>query len=170
MAGVGSNSSPDLPYAVEVMSPPDSPDWVGLFDDELPIVPAMTWAVLPSCGALVTFTGHARDHSPGRSEVHSLEYEAYETEVGAKLADVAVDMRKRWPAIGRIALLHRSGQLEIGDAAVVVAVSTPHRVEAFEAARFGIDTLKERVPIWKREVWSGGSSWVAEPQHCGESA
>ena len=149
------------------MPPPDSEQWIGLSAGRLPVERVLEWAVLPSCGALVTFTGHARDHAPGRDEVTSLEYEAYESEVEAKLAAVADDLRKRWPVIGRIALLHRTGQLAIGDAAVVVAVSTPHRREAFEAAGYGIDTLKATVPIWKREIWSGGSSWVAEAQHTG---
>jgi molybdopterin synthase catalytic subunit len=78
---------------------------------------------------------------------------------------IADEMRARWPALGRIALLHRTGVVDIGDAAVVVAVSAPHRAEAFEAARFAIDTLKRTVPIWKRESWAGGESWGLEAQH-----
>ena len=148
------------------MTPPfDRQDWLGLFADPLPVDAALGWVVQPSCGAVVTFTGHARDSSPGRDEVTSLDYEAYEGEVEAKLADVAAELRHRWPMTGRIVMLHRSGTLAIGEVAVVVAVSTPHRDEAFEAARFGIDTLKERVPIWKRETWAGGTEWTAQPQH-----
>ena len=67
--------------------------------------------------------------------------------------------------IGRVALLHRTGVVALGDAAVVVAVSAPHRGEAFEAARFAIDELKRTVPIWKRESWDGGESWGLEAQH-----
>jgi len=66
----------------------------------------------------------------------------------------------RWPGVGRLALLHRVGRLEVGEVSVVVAVSTPHRSEAFEASRFCIDELKESVPIWKHETWAGGSGWA----------
>ena len=72
------------------------------------------------------------------------------------------------PSVGRVALLHRTGVVELGDAAVVVAVSSPHRAEAFEAARFAIDELKRTVPIWKREAWAGGESWGLEAQHLTE--
>jgi molybdopterin synthase catalytic subunit len=96
--------------------------------------------------------------------VHELVYEAYEEQAVPRLAAVAAEMRARWPEIGRIALLHRTGSLAIGDTAVVVAVSTPHRAEAFAAARFGIDAVKASVPIWKKERWDGGESWGLEGQ------
>jgi molybdopterin synthase catalytic subunit len=121
--------------------------------------------VLPSCGAVVTFNGTARDHSVGRAEVTRLEYEAYEEHVVPRLDEIAAAARSKWPTLGRIALLHRVGEVPITESAVVVAVSSPHRAEAFDAARFCIDTLKETVPIWKREDWSEGSSWGLEPQH-----
>jgi molybdopterin synthase catalytic subunit len=107
----------------------------------------------------VTFCGTVRDHSDGRAGVTSLEYEAYEEHVVPRLTDVATAARARWPEIGRLALLHRVGRLVVGEAAVVVAVSTPHRGEAFAAAQFCIDTLKHTVPIWKLETWDGGSDW-----------
>lgn len=148
------------------MQPPiDRDDWTGLSGDPLPIDAVLTWAVVPSCGAVVTFTGHARDHSDGRSGVSALEYEAYESQVEPKLGEVATEMRRRWPDLGRVALLHRHGALGLGDTAVVVVASAPHRDEAFEAAKFGIDALKSSVPIWKRETWDGGQSWGLEPQH-----
>ena len=78
------------------------------------------------------------------------------------------EARRRWPTVGRVALLHRTGVVELADAAVVVAVSSPHRAEAFEAARFAIDELKRTVPIWKREAWDGGESWGLEAQHIAE--
>ena len=81
---------------------------------------------------------------------------------------VAAAARDRWPTVGRVALLHRTGGLQIGEAAVVVAVSAPHRGEAFDAARFAIDELKRTVPIWKRESWAGGQSWGLEAQHLTE--
>jgi molybdopterin synthase catalytic subunit len=121
--------------------------------------------VRPDCGGLVLFSGTARDHAEGRPGVQKLEYEAYDEQVVPRLTAVADEARARWPDVGRIALLHRTGPLEIGESAVVVAVSAPHRASAFEAARFCIDTLKRTAPIWKREVWEGGESWGLEAQH-----
>jgi molybdopterin synthase catalytic subunit len=77
---------------------------------------------------------------------------------------LAAEARVRWPGIGRVALLHRVGRLELEDAAVVVVVSAPHRGEAFEAARWCIDTLKATVPIWKKEEWAGGDGWGTDAQ------
>ena len=120
---------------------------------------------MPECGAVVQFSGTARDHSVDRPGVDLLEYEAYEEVVEPRLGAIASEMRRRWDDLGRIALLHRVGPVAVGDPAVVVAVSSPHRDAAFEAARFAIDTLKATVPIWKRERWQGGESWGLEPQH-----
>ena len=120
---------------------------------------------MPECGAIVQFSGTARDHSAGRPGVDLLEYEAYTEVVEPRMADIASEMRRRWDGLGRIAVLHRVGPVAVGDPAVVVAVSAPHREAAFEAARFAIDTLKTTVPIWKRERWQGGESWGLEPQH-----
>jgi molybdopterin synthase catalytic subunit len=94
----------------------------------------------------------------GRDGVDRLEYEAYEEQVVPRLAAIAAQMRVRWPDLGRVALLHRVGVVPIGESSVVVAVSSPHRSAAFEAARFGIDTLKATAPIWKRERWADGES------------
>ncbi len=118
----------------------------------------------------MVFTGTARDHAEGRPGVHRLEYEAYEHAAVTRLWAVLTEVRRRWPEVGRVALLHRTGVVEIGDEAVVVAVSAPHRGEAFEAARFAIDELKRTVPIWKRESWEGGESWGLEAQHLTEVA
>ena len=120
---------------------------------------------MPECGAVVQFSGTARDHSLDRPGVDLLEYEAYTEVVAPRLGAIASEMRRRWNDLGRIALLHRLGAVAVGDPAVVVAVSSPHREAAFEAARFAIDTLKTTVPIWKRERWQGGESWGLEPQH-----
>ncbi len=125
---------------------------------------AAAWVRRPHCGAVVTFTGTARDHSPGRGGVHRLDYEAYEEQAVIRMAAVLDDLRRRWPAVGRVALLHRTGSLAVSDAAVVVAVSAPHRVEAFAAAHFAIDELKRTVPIWKREAWADGESWGLDSQ------
>ena len=119
----------------------------------------MGWVTLPGCGAQVVFSGTVRDHAEGRSGVSRIEYEAYTEQVEARLADITREARHRWPMIGRIALLHRVGELTVGETSVLVVVSAPHRAEAFEAARWSIDVLKETVPIWKRETWQGGSDW-----------
>ena len=143
-------------------------DWIALSDQELPIADVSAWVIRPDCGAVVTFTGTARDHSPGRSGVHRLEYEAYEKPAVTRMVTLIAEARRRWPTIGRTAVVHRVGPVGLGDAAVVVAVSAPHRAEAFEAARFLIDELKRTGPIWKREAWAGGESWGLEAQHLTE--
>ena len=137
---------------------------MGLSDEALPVERAMEWAVRPDCGAVVLFSGTARDHAPDRPGVRQLDYEAYEEQVVPRLEAVAGEARVRWPAIGRIALLHRVGVVPIGQSAVVVVVSSPHRPEAFEAARFCIDAVKASVPIWKHEVWDGGEAWGDDTQ------
>lgn len=148
-----------------VEPPHDADTWTGLSAGPLPVERASAWVVLPHCGAVVVFSGTARDHSQGRAGVDRLEYEAYEEQVVPRLDAIADAARRRWPELGRIVLLHRVGEVPVTESAVVVAVSAPHRQSAFEAARFGIDTLKATVPIWKREDWEGGSSWGLEPQH-----
>ena len=139
----------------------DGDDWVALGHEPLPVHAALDWAVRPDCGAVVLFSGTVRDHSEGRPGVTALEYEAYEEEVEPRLAAIAVEARRRWPAVGRLALLHRSGPMAVSETSVVVVASAPHRGEAFAAARWAIDTLKATVPIWKREKWSGGEDWSA---------
>jgi len=151
------------------LTPPDGDTWVGLSAASLPVGEATAWAVRPDCGGVVLFSGTARDHAEGRPGVSSLTYEAYEEHAIPRLRAVADEARSRWPAIGRIALLHRTGELAVGESAVVVVVSAPHRAEAFAAARFGIDALKRTVPIWKREVWDGGESWGLDAQHIVEA-
>ena len=143
------------------MPPPDDQgtDWIEVTDQSLPVDRALAWATLPSCGAVVTFCGVVRDHSDGRPGVTSLEYEVFTEEAVPRLAEVAASARRTWPSIGRLALLHRVGRLEVGETSVVVVTSTPHRSEAFDAARYCIDTLKHTVPVWKRETWAGGTDW-----------
>jgi len=140
-------------------APEHGDDWFAIGESELPVAEAYAWCVLPSCGAVVLFSGTARDHAEGRPGVTLLEYEAYEDQVIPRFAQIAAELRRRWPTVGRVAMLHRVGPLALGESAVVVAVSAPHRGEAFEAARYGIDTLKEAAPIWKKETWDGGSDF-----------
>jgi len=142
-------------------APPDGRDWVGLTSLPLPVEAANAWVTTPGSGAVVSFAGVVREHSEGRAGVRGLTYEAYEEEATRRLAEIAAELRRGWPDVERVALLHRVGDLALSEPSVVVVVSAPHRAEAFEAARFGIDTLKETVPIWKREHWEGGSEWAA---------
>ncbi|CAN5128783.1 hypothetical protein BH20ACT3_BH20ACT3_02270 [soil metagenome] len=140
-------------------APPRDDDWLACVDAPLDVAVASAWVVRPSCGAVVTFCGTARDHAGHRTGVHLLEYEAYEEHVVPVLARVAAEARVRWPDLGRMALWHRTGALEVTDVAVVVAISTPHRDAAFDAARWSIDEVKAAAPIWKREHWDGGVDW-----------
>ena len=140
---------------------PGDIDWIGISDQALPVDETWRWASLPHCGAIVTFCGLVRDHSEDRFGVTSLEYEAYIEQVVPRMSEVASQARGRWTELGRLVLLHRVGLLTVGDVAVVVTASTPHRAESFEAAKFCIDTLKHTVPIWKHETWEGGSEWSA---------
>jgi molybdopterin synthase catalytic subunit len=135
-------------------------DWVALDDAPLPVADAVAWATTPASGAVVTFLGVVRDHADGRDGVTGLTYEAYEEVAVRRMGEICAETRRRWPVVERIALLHRTGALELSEASVAVVVSSPHRGDAFEAARFAIDTLKETVPIWKREHWAGGDDWA----------
>lgn len=142
------------------MTPPaDGHEWVGLSTSALSVDSALAWSQTPDCGAQVVFTGTVRDNAEGRGDVVALEYEAYTEQVEPRLEALCREIRGRWPAVGRIALLHRIGRLELTEVAVVVVVAAPHRPEAFEAARFAIDALKATVPIWKKESWEGGEDW-----------
>lgn len=132
---------------------------MGITAAHLPVAEAYEWAVRADCGAVVLFSGTVRDHADGRSGVQHLTYEAYEEQAVPKLAEIAAEVRTRWPSTGQIVLLHRTGKLRLGESSVIVIVSSPHRPEAFEAGRFAIDALKATVPIWKHEVWDGGSDW-----------
>ncbi|HZU15424.1 MAG TPA: molybdopterin converting factor subunit 1 [Candidatus Dormibacteraeota bacterium] len=112
----------------------------------------------PGAGAICTFTGVVRDHSRGEPVTH-LEYEAYHDMAERQMRLIADEIGRRWPE-ARVAMVHRTGRLEIGEASVVVSVSCPHRAEAFEACRWGIDRLKESVPIWKKEYARSGAVWI----------
>lgn len=149
---------------------PDGDTWVALTTAVLDAGAVGAWAVLPSCGAVVTFAGTARDHADGRPDVTGLEYEAYDEAVLPRFEAIVAEARRHWPALGRVAVLHRTGPVALGEASVVVAAGSPHRAEAFEAVRWAIDTLKDTAPIWKRETWSGGESWGLDARALAEVA
>lgn len=130
--------------------------------DPLDIARAYAWLGDPASGAVVCFTGRVRDHHHGRS-VMALHYEAYEAMATAECERIWYKATKRWP-IRRGIIWHRLGTLGIGEAAVIVGVAAPHRQAAFAASSFLIDTLKERVPIWKQEqAQQGGALWINDP-------
>lgn len=115
----------------------------------------------PRAGALVTFDGRVRDHSRDQEVLH-LHYEAYEPMALQEMQKLAVSAKKKWP-IEEVAIVHRIGTLEIGQTSVFIAVSSAHRQDAFKACVWLIDTLKETVPIWKKEFFKGGEVWVDSP-------
>jgi molybdopterin synthase catalytic subunit len=110
-------------------------------------------------GAVALFLGVVRDNNLGRRVLH-LEYDAYPQMAEKKLRQVAEEIMARW-SITDIAIAHRTGRLEIGETSLLVVVSSPHRHEAFEACQQAVNRIKEVVPIWKKEVWEGGESWLA---------
>jgi molybdopterin synthase catalytic subunit len=113
----------------------------------------------PLAGAVCTFLGTVRELT-GDRRTASLEYEAYPDMALKKMAELEAEARRRWPIID-VAVVHRVGLLDLGEVSVVVAVSSPHRQQAFEACQWLIDTLKDVVPIWKKELWADGSEeWV----------
>jgi molybdopterin synthase catalytic subunit len=111
-----------------------------------------------SVGGIVVFEGVVRDNARGK-QVRYLEYDVYPEMAIAKMREIVAEAERRWGTL-RVAVAHRVGRLEIGEASVIVVVATPHRNEAFEACRYIIDTLKTTVPIWKKEVATNGEEWV----------
>jgi len=126
-----------------------------------PIDVASLAGTTPADGALCLFVGVVRNENQGRA-VLRLEYEAYEEMALPLMEEIAAETRRLHP-VTDVRLVHRLGRLEIGEASVAVAVSSPHRAEAFAACRFAIDTLKARVPIWKKELYADGSAWLDGP-------
>jgi molybdopterin synthase catalytic subunit len=134
-------------------------DRFGVTPDPIPVAEIHDWAVRADCGAVVLFTGTVRDHAEGRDGVTALEYEAWEGPAVDAFSRIAEEARRRRPDTGRIAIVHRTGTLALSEAAVVVAVSAPHRAGAFETARWIMDAVKSSAPVWKKEHWGGGSEW-----------
>ena len=112
----------------------------------------------PPDGAVVVFEGIVRNHSAGRSTLY-LEYQAYEAMALAKMREIGAEMREKF-SIRQYAIVHRLGRLEIGETSVLIVVCSAHRAAAFDACRYGIDTLKRNVPIWKKEFFRDGAVWA----------
>ena len=127
--------------------------------EPLSVDEALAFVADPGAGGTCVFVGTVRDHSAA-GHVTGLSYEAWNDLAETRLVEIAEEVFATWPA-RRVALLHRTGDLAVGEASVVVAVSAPHRADAFEACRHGIERLKEDVPIWKKEgLASGEAHWV----------
>jgi molybdopterin synthase catalytic subunit len=124
-----------------------------------PLALELVYAFLsdPAAGAVVVFTGTVRNHAEGKP-VAGLTYEVFVEKAEARLAAVADEVATTWSSVHAVWMTHRSGVMAVGETSVIVGVSADHRPEAFAAARYGIDTLKETVPIWKQEHWVDGSS------------
>jgi molybdopterin converting factor subunit 1 len=133
-------------------------DLFELVRDPIPVSEIVALLKAPGEGAVVVFEGIVRNHSGGRRTLY-LDYEAYESMALAKLREIGAAMRERF-AVDHVALIHRLGRLAIGETSVLVAVSAPHRGAAFDACRFGIDTLKRTAPIWKKEYFEDGAVWA----------
>jgi molybdopterin synthase catalytic subunit len=128
--------------------------------DEIDVAAVEQAAQSPACGGSVVFVGRVRQVSRGKS-VRYLEYDAYPEMAVAKMREIAAAIQDRW-GTDRVAIVHRLGRLEIGEATIAIGVAAPHRAEAFEACRYAIDRLKEEVPIWKKEVTTDGEEWIGQ--------
>ena len=143
----------------------DGGDWIEVTAEVLSERATAEAVADPGAGAVALFSGIVRDQTGGR-RVKFLEYEAHAPMALAKMREIAAAIRARWPGTLRVALVHRVGRLEIGESSVMIAVSSPHRREAFEACHFAIDTLKETVPVWKKEYFEDGEVWVGLQSEC----
>lgn len=151
--------------AADAVSHKEAATYTALSADPIDPLALSALVTEPGAGAVVTFAGVVREDNLGR-QVRYLEYEAYPEMAEAKLRQIVAEARERWPAIRGVAVVHRTGHLEIGEMAVLVAVGAPHRGDgAFEAARYVIDRTKEIVPIWKKEVWANGEEWLQGDYH-----
>lgn len=133
---------------------------IHLTDQPIDVAAVLASVQDEGAGAVNTFIGTVRNQSTGRRVVR-LDYEAYDKMALHQMRRVAEQAREKWPMLRQVAVTHRKGRLAIGDVAVVVAVSTPHRADSFAACQYIIDTIKQVVPIWKKEEYEDGSVWVA---------
>jgi molybdopterin synthase catalytic subunit len=132
---------------------------VRVTSDPLSVDEALASVADDGAGGTCVFVGTVRDHS-NAGDVTGLRYEAWDELAAKRLHEIAAELFEKW-SVRKVAILHRTGDLEVGDASVVIACSAPHRSDAFEACRHGIERLKEDVPIWKRETLvSGDAHWV----------
>jgi len=132
---------------------------IKILNEPLNIQSCIDWVMGPECGGIDVFIGTVRNATKGKTVVQ-LEFEAYEAMALLEMKKIAEDVLQKWP-VQKILIHHRTGVLNIGEVPVVIAVAAAHRSAAFEACRYTIDTLKQSVPIWKKEVFEDGEVWVA---------
>jgi len=132
---------------------------IHITDQPLEIELVTSLVAVPALGGVNVFVGAVRDQTQGKKVIR-LEYEAYKPMALSEMSKIADQIKQKWPAAS-IAIHHRVGNLKVGEAAVIIAVATPHRDDAFSACQYAIDTLKQTVPIWKKEVFEDGEIWVA---------
>ena len=135
-------------------------EWVFVTADVLDPAPLTDFVTTGVDGAVVNFLGVTRNHNEGRTVLH-LDYEAYQPMAENKIVEIIREMRDRWE-LGKVAIAHRTGRVDIGETSMVVAGGAAHRRPAFESALYFVDRLKEIVPIWKREFFEGGEVWIGE--------
>ena len=128
--------------------------------DPIEINDVIKKVIRPEAGAVNTFIGTVREFTKGKRTLY-LEYQAYVSMAEKKLAEICDEIDQKWGNVQTV-IAHRTGQLNISDIAVVIAVSTPHRKDAFEASRYAIERIKEIVPIWKKEHWEDGEMWIGD--------
>jgi molybdopterin synthase catalytic subunit len=141
------------------MEDADQPVRIEVVDRPLDPAAVLKEVERDDAGAVAVFVGTVRDHSEQRTGVTHLEYEAFEDRVEELISALVAEAGSRWPILAGV-VEHRVGWVNLGEPAVVVAVSSAHRSDAFDAARYLIDELKERAPLWKKEHWPGGAEWV----------
>jgi molybdopterin synthase catalytic subunit len=134
-------------------------------DAALSIDEAVAAVASPAAGAINVFLGVVRDNNLGRSVDH-LEYEAYPTMAEKVMRELGEEAVRRFDLID-CAILHRTGPLAIGETSLLVAISSGHRAESFEGGRWLVDEIKKKVPVWKKEIWEGGESWIEGPESLG---
>ncbi len=132
---------------------------IKILDTPLNIQSCIDWVMSPDCGGIDVFIGTVRNATKGKTVIQ-LEFEAYESMAVSEMKKIAEDVLLKWP-VQKILIHHRTGLLNIGEVPVIIAVAAAHRAAAFEACRYTIDTLKQSVPIWKKEVFEDGEVWVA---------
>lgn len=133
---------------------------VWITNEPIEINDVITKVVRPEAGAVNTFIGTVREFTKGKRTLY-LEYQAYASMAEKKLAEICVEIEGKWGNTAT-AIAHRVGRLDISDVAVVIAVSTPHRKDAFAASSYAIERIKEMVPIWKKEHWEDGDLWIGD--------
>jgi len=140
-------------------------DLVEVTEAPLSLDRLVAFAGSPKAGAVSTFSGTTRDSFQGKKVVH-LEYEAYKPMAEKELHKIAQQVREKWPDVLKVALAHRIGKVDIGEASVIIAISSPHRTDSLEAVHFAIDEIKATVPIWKKEFYEEGGVWKENVECC----